>query len=173
MLQLLKVRRGRKAALAAIAPWVEGSRHRLNGIPVAAFIDPYMVGFLSVLITLSAKQAIRSIGTHDLGLVQSGAWAELTGMSADLFGEEICYLSAMQHRDFVDGCINAFAFAEALHGRPAVEADLLQAWAVSHRRLDEEGDAAEAAGDASELWERYFDNRISVDTAAPDWTDRL
>lgn len=170
MLHILTQRRGRKAAVDAIGPFMAASRVRLNGIPDSAFTSPYMVGFLSALITVCAKRARPSIKSHDLALVQGDAWARLTGMSGDLFGEEICYLSATRHADFVLGCRNALTFGAALYGS-APDEELLASWATVP--LTDIEDHFEPSGvDATDLWQRYFEERIvaeGTDPASDDW----
>jgi hypothetical protein len=137
-LQLLRARRGRKAAVAAIAPHVEASRYRLNGVPDDTWLQPYMVGFLGTLITLVAIRAVGPLRSHALGLLQMEAWAEITGQRAELVGQEICLLSAVQNPEFVEGCRSASAFLEARGG-------------------DEE----QADADVTALWSALFDRRIS------------
>jgi hypothetical protein len=167
MLQLLKVRRGRNAAIAAIGPLLEGSRYRLDGIPDSVFAEPYMLGFLSVLISAAAKHAVPSADPQSLGLIQAETLSRLTGISADLFGENICYLSGTRHKDFVDGCMNALAFAAALDGR-GTQATVADPAAFPGQLLDDgslrvrAGDAV--AGSAHELWQQYFEARIDVAT---------
>jgi hypothetical protein len=169
MLQFFMMRRVRKAAIADIEPFIDLSRHRLSGIPDATFIEPYMIGYMSALITLCARRALPSIATHELALVQGEAWARMTGLSADLFGEETCYLSAARHPDFIDGCRNALAFCTALHGS-AVTDGFLADWAQPDVESGE--DVFGVATDPQELWERFFESRIGPDIVV-QWSDRL
>ena len=69
MFQLLRARRGRKAAVAAIAPQVDASRHRLTGIPDAIWLEPYVVGFITALITLIARETVGSLSVRAMGLL--------------------------------------------------------------------------------------------------------
>jgi hypothetical protein len=165
MLQFFTMRRVRKAAIAEIEPFIDCSRNRLSGFSDATFTDPYMIGYLSALITLCARRTMPSIGTYELALVQCEAWARMTGLSADLFGEETCYLSAARDPDFIDGCRNAVAFGTALHGNVVTDGFLAE-WALS---------GAEGLGifaDPKELWERYFDSHVGADAEAEP-RDRL
>jgi len=116
MLELFKVRRGRKAAVGLISPLVERSRHRFDQIPEQAWFDPYMVGFLGMLITLVANRATGGLSSRALGLVQSDAWAEITHCRNTLIGEEMCLLSTAQNRFFQRGCASAERFLERLDG---------------------------------------------------------
>ena len=113
---LWKIRQGRKAAVAAILPRVNQSRRHLNGIPDLAWLDPHLVGFMVTLITLVARRECNVPDTQALGLVQSEAWAEITGMRPDLIGDEVLALSAARHNAFELGCRNAVSFAEAFYG---------------------------------------------------------
>ena len=94
MFDVWRMRQARKAAVASIAPFVETSRHRLNGIAESVWLDPYMVGFVGTLVTLAAERRSATLRTQAMGLVQADAWADITGARPDLIGEEICFLSA-------------------------------------------------------------------------------
>jgi hypothetical protein len=142
MLKLLKVRRARKAAVAAIAPHVERSRWRLHGIPEGTWCDPYMVGFLAMLITLFAQKEVRSLDGQSLGLVQLDAWGQITRTDAGSIGEEITLLSANGDAAFELGCNNARQVFRAIERAPSA--------------TDEQG------GPGSLLWARYFDDRVST-----------
>lgn len=113
---LWKTRRARRAAVATIAPLVERSRDRLSGIPERIWLDPYMVGFIVMLITLLAKREVDALDSHALGLVQCEAWSEVTEMRSDLIGAEVIHLSAAHHKVFELGCADAVAFDLALYG---------------------------------------------------------
>jgi len=166
MLDLLKGRRARKAAVATIAPLVEGSRNRLNGIAEMAWLDPYMVGFMSMLITLVAHRT-GALGTAALANVQTGAWADITGLEGSLVGEEIVLLSSAQDDAFSEGCGNALAFYEALFGGSA-SAQGTDSW---ENALEREGPPESVPRDLSEaetggvfadaLWREYFEARIN------------
>lgn len=153
MFELFKARRGRKAAVATIAPLVERSRHKLTEIPEGAWLDPYMVGFMGMLISLVAIRATGRLGSQAIGIVQGEAWGEITGCRADVIGEEICLLSAADNRLFQQGCLNAGRFLEALEasGDPA--------------SLDRAGDIGAPLDQrdalAPVLWEQYFEAYIA------------
>ena len=118
MFDVWRMRQARKAAVASIAPFVETSRHRLNGIAESVWLDPYMVGFVGTLVTLAAERRSATLRTQAMGLVQADAWADITGARPDLIGEEICFLSAGRSKDFETGCRNAARFFGALCGKP-------------------------------------------------------
>jgi hypothetical protein len=113
VLDLRKARRSRRAAVAAIAPFVRESRRQAN-IPDGFWLDPYVVGFMVMLITLVARREERTLDTHVLGLIQSEAWSEITGLEVDLIGEEVLHLSSAGDRMFELGCRNALVFEQEL-----------------------------------------------------------
>jgi hypothetical protein len=114
---------GRKAAVAAIGPLVERSRSRLGGIPEGVWLDPYMIGFLVTLITLIAKREAQIYTDSGLAHVQSSAWAAITGMREDFFGEQVVALSASSKGGFSNGVHNALIFAQALYGGALADND--------------------------------------------------
>jgi hypothetical protein len=164
---LWKAGRGRRAAVATIAPLVERSRMRLNGIADTAWLDPYLVGFIVMLITLIAQRKVSVLDSHSLGIVQREAWAEITGLKAELIGEEVLHLSATGHRDFAAGCRNAVAFHEALSrtsGGPGEElldfpVAIAQATAPFRQQAEDGGSATENVSLAA-LWQLYFDDHV-------------
>jgi hypothetical protein len=113
MFAIWKTHRARRAAVAAIAPHVASSRR--NGIVIdAAWLDPYFIGFLAMLITLCAGRAESTLGTEDLAAVQAGAWEEITGLRGHPVGQEMSFLSAARNSMFELGCDNARAFFQAM-----------------------------------------------------------
>ncbi|MBX6329420.1 MAG: hypothetical protein IRY89_12680 [Pseudolabrys sp.] len=152
MLAPWKTRRGRRAAAAQIIPLVDGTRRRLGGIPDAAWRDPYIVGFLAMLITLIARRSAGALGRDDLALIQSRAWADITGMPADLFGEEVCYYDAARDRRFASGCRNAELFFRGLDMVKRASEEELGGGAASARFAEADAGAV--------LWSRYFDAHL-------------
>jgi hypothetical protein len=148
---LWKTYRGRRAAVAQISPLVDGTRLRLGNIPDAAWHDPYVIGFIGMLITSIATYHTGELDTDDLAAVQAGAWADITGMPGDLVGEEMCFLSASNDSRFIFGCRNAESFIRALN------AALPQS-----QQLDEGLTASPPAEREirSALWSRYFDAQL-------------
>jgi hypothetical protein len=148
---LWKTYRGRRAAVAQIIPLLDGTRLRLGNIPDAAWHDPYVIGFLGMLITSIATYHTGSLDTDDLAAVQAGAWADITGMPGDLVGEEMCFLSASNDSRFISGCRNAESFIQAL-----------DAAAPQREQLDEELSASLPADREirTALWSRYFDAQL-------------
>jgi hypothetical protein len=155
MYGLFKARRGRRAATAAIAPFVDGSRRRMGGIPDSAWRDPYFIGFLGRLITLVSNREVGALKPDYLAAVQAGTWRDVTGTPGDLIGEDICFLSACGDGRFVEGCRQAEAFLEAL--------DAASSW--NDPGLDGAGEIRTRpvwvdGGDGSVLWSRCFDARL-------------
>jgi hypothetical protein len=148
---LWKTYRGRRAAVAQISPLLDGTRLRLGHIPDAAWHDPYVIGFLGMLITSIATYHTGSLDTDDLAAVQAGAWADITGMPGDLVGEEMCFLSASNDSRFIFGCRNAESFIRALDA------------AVPQSEQLDEGLSGSLPADReirSALWSRYFDAQL-------------
>lgn len=125
---MAEVRRGRRAAVTTIGPLVERSRISLNGIPDIAWRDPYLVGFMLTLITIVARIESRNLRDHDLGIVQSQAWGAITGMDADLIGEDALTLSTSHPREFQYGCYSATLVASRLCGSAAVASIGYEPW---------------------------------------------
>ncbi len=106
----------RRAAVAEIKPFVERSRRRFGQRIDAAWRRPYVVGFMSMLISLSALSTSRGrMSDEELGLVQIDAWRELTRQPDDEIGEAIQLLSAERDANFMEGCRNAREFWGAYH----------------------------------------------------------
>ena len=163
MLRFLRVRRARKAAVSVLAPHVASSRRRFGAIPDGLWLDPYMVGFVGMLITLIARRAVGPLDANAMAMVQTEAWADISGMRAELIGEEIFYLSSVQDKSFAGGCGNARAFLEA-YFHQSIEDEMMDwtgaagagVYAGSGEHLD-----IHAGGDASFLWRLFFDSRLA------------
>lgn len=155
MLGLWKARRGRRTAVATIAPFVNATRRRLGGIPDSAWREPYLIGFLGALITLLATQETGSLDADALASAQSGGWQEITGLPGALIGEDICFLSVSGDARFLEGCREAEAFFQALgHAKDRRQASLGASLDTSMTPEWVEG-APESA-----LWSRFFDAHI-------------
>lgn len=164
---LWKARRGRKAAVATIAPFIERSRQRLRDIPETAWLDPYLVGFMVMLITLVARREVSALDSQALGLVQGGAWGEITGVKSDLIGEETLHLCTTGDREFERGCRDAIAIDLALY-RNSVERNSDLGFTGLHDGLGlDMGEARDPEADnLMLLWEHYFDAQVMAHSAA-------
>jgi len=159
-----KVRKARKAACAAISPMVARSRRHLGDIPDTAWSNPYIVGFMVMLITIVAKTEIGKIEGQALCLVQAKAWEDITNIRPSLIGEEVLLLNAARNREFEVGCQNAMTLGSMLIGNSILRMGRSTEWHDRHRELhDTDADAAwSERDDVSALWERFFDAHVSV-----------
>ncbi|MCB1392460.1 hypothetical protein [Nitrobacter sp.] len=163
---MAEVRRGRRAAVTTIGPLVERSRAALNGIPDIAWRDPYLVGFMLTLITIVARIENPDLQDHDLSLVQSQAWGAITGMDADLLGEEALTLSKLHPREFQHGSYSAMMVATRLCG-PAVASIGYEPWQVTETLLEPDASAADdshisrSLSPATGNWADAFDTYIA------------
>lgn len=158
-----KIRKARKAACATISPMVARSCRRLGDIPTTAWSDPYVVGFMVMLITIVAKIEIGKIEGQTLCLVQAKAWEDITDMRPDLIGEEVLLLNAARNRDFEIGCQNAMTLGSLLIGNSIMNAGPSAEWHDRHHDLhDINADVIwSERDDVSALWERFFDAHVS------------
>jgi hypothetical protein len=157
MLSLIRVRQGRRFATRILKPLVDASRIRLGGIPDDTWSDPYVIGLLSTLVTLLAREQLQSLEGDDLGLVQVGAWKDITSTSNDDVGQDICILSMNRDIAFQNGYRTAGA--------------LFRAIAACGFDLQRDVDTADAAPHAGvdqvlALWACAFDDRICGRTLA-------
>lgn len=149
MFGILRERPAMKAAIAAIAPLVDRTRASMGGLPTAAWLDPYLVGLIGMLITIIVRRVSPDLGESSLASVQSRAWAALTGLDACLFGPEVAALSARRDPAFLAGCANADRIA-ALLKEAVVELERPIDGSLPHFDHD-------ACG---VLWARYFDGYL-------------
>lgn len=161
-LDLSKVRRAHRAATAVISPMVEKSRHRLGGISDLTWSDPYMVGFMVMLITIAARIEAGKIEGEALCRVQARSWEDITTIRSGLIGEEVLLLSTSCNRDFETGCRNAFTFGSMLVGNSILFAGAGTGWQDRPRDLQEADSTITERDDVSAAWERFFDAHVSA-----------
>ena len=162
--ELSRVRKARKAAVTVISPIVEKSRHRLGGISEVAWSDPYIIGFMVMLISIIARIESGKIAGDSLWLVQCRAWEDITRMRSDMMAEELLLLSTARNRDFELGCHNAATLGSILFGNPI----LSEGGGVP--REDRPRDLQELEltepfaqrDDVSVVWVQFFDAHIST-----------
>lgn len=119
-LSLWRARRARRAAVAALIPFVRDSRRRLGESLDARWRRPFQIGFLSMAITRIAVASQNGrLSSESLGLAQVEAWRELTGVPDDFIGEEIMLLSAEADPEFLRGVADAETFYAALNRHSA------------------------------------------------------
>lgn len=165
MLGLWKAHRGRRAAVATIVPFLDGTRHRMGGIPEWAWRDPYVIGFLCMLITVIATRTTGSLRADVLAAVQAAAWTDVTGRQGDLIGEEICFLGAAHDDKFLFGCRNAEAFVLDLN---VATRDSEESVRESQGFPATPENSAARVGAA--LWSRYFDAYLGGPLTAQGWS---
>ena len=154
MFQLWKARKGRKAVLATLAPFIEGSEVRLGRIPAAAWHDAYILGFVSMLASLEARMALEgSLGSLALGLIQAETVAMLSGEPAGLHGEEILMLSMEGDPRFLNGCNQAVVFHAALQRSH-------RAFVDPSRRNEWKSDTPYLQDDLDALWLELFEEKV-------------
>lgn len=170
MFGLWKTAKARRAARNMISPWVDYSRHRLGTIPDKAWHEPYIIGFMVMLISLAANIKMSSrIADDAMGLVQLQAWADITGMQDDHIGQEISLLSSRRDLEFGEGCNNAQRFIRVFStGHDPDNSDIsevcetgsfhtahVNALSLEHIQAFGKGGMLAAA-----LWELYFEEKI-------------
>lgn len=143
MFELLKIRKARRMAHAAIDPFLQRDPGGAVLLQAGDWLHPQIIGFLATLVTLIAQRHCGPMRNHTLAAVQSDVLNAVTGIGPELIGEEICLLSSREDPAFAAGARGAVAFLEAL--RPASEID--------------EVDAPSASADPSlqRLWEEHVD----------------
>ena len=159
VLSFWRARRGRKAAVAALRPYVEETRRAFGPDCGAVWEHPYAVGFLVNLITLAAAEAADPEPTEALGLVQSESWQALTGVPAGLIGQKISLLSIADDAHFISGRDNAFIFFEAMRNSQRDPLQLLTETAGSDPsafRLS----ASRTPAQLAELWNELLHARV-------------
>lgn len=157
-IELPKTRRARRAASALIGPLVARSRARLGAIDDATWSNPYIIGFMAMLITIIARMEAGKISDHALCLVQTQVWDDITARSGTI-GEDVLLLSSARHRDFENGCRNAAAFASLLAN------DLLPFGKAHAERQEQPFDMRNAIApsspedrdDITTAWEQFFE----------------
>lgn len=159
---LSRSRRARLAAEGTILPLVEKSRRRLGAIPDTAWSDPYIVGFMMMLITIIARMEVGRLDSEAICHVQAKAWQGITGQESEI-GEEVILLSAAGNQHFETGCRNAADFAAFLVSHSV----LLRRDGEGNESVDGRGGWHDAAlsdrCDVLAAWENYFDMRVSFD----------
>jgi hypothetical protein len=158
---IIDVNRGRNAAIATIRPLVEDSRRRLDGISDSVWLEPYMLGFLTMLITISAKHTIHRLGGQAMAKVQTEAWQAITGLDYQV-GEEIILLSEARDQQFMAGCSDAVKVASDFHSRGVLGAAIGEPSANNEDAGSNEAATADAirALGWSQVFDSYIEKRL-------------
>lgn len=149
-LQEVRIRRTSRHVVAALEPLVRASRRRLNDIPASAWLDPYVLGFMAMLITVVARTELRSMSNAELAALQGRVWSALTDMNADLFGPEVMVLAEASNDAFLSGCRDAEGVFAALDVSAPGARDVL------------DGEQIDIQLGAARAWEATFDNRMTA-----------
>lgn len=161
--ELSRKRKARKAAVSAIAPIVEASRRRLGGISDVTWSDPYIIGFLVMLISIIARMESGRISNDSMSAVQWRAWEDITAIESNVIAEQLLLLSTDRDRDFEQGCSNAAAFSTILFGsetfREGTGLASQEQWVSA---LDDNSSAFLQREDVVAAWAQFFDAHISV-----------
>jgi hypothetical protein len=113
MFDLLRIRQARRAAYAALGPFVDRSVADGPAPQAGDWLQPQIIGFLATAVTVIALRTSGALRSHALAAVQSHVLSALTGIGPELIGEEICLLSSRRDPAFAAGAIGALAFVEA------------------------------------------------------------
>lgn len=161
-LEFSRRRKASRAAFATISPLVERSRRRLGGISDATWSDPYIVGFLAMLISIVAKLESRAMSANAMRAVQCRAWAEITAETSETMAEQLLLLSEERDRNFELGCHNAAALSAVLFGAEQFQEGTGVA-ATGHLQEFSEGEPTTSyvqRENVDAAWIRYFDGHI-------------
>lgn len=165
-LELLRAHQGRKAAVSLLRPFVDRTRWQVGRLAPSAWDDPYVIGFLTVVIGLAASERNGGPSNEAWGLVQSDAWAELTGVPANLVGERICLLSIGQDTAFGSGCRNGLHFFDALlRSLSHLPVHDRSGGARAARAMDQTEGSDEAnisESDVAAMWDRLIGERLQL-----------
>jgi hypothetical protein len=161
-LEFSRKRKARRSAVATISPIVEGSRQRLGGISDIAWSDPYVIGFLVMLISIVARLESSRISGNSLCVVQCRAWEDITASASDMMAEQLVLLSTDRNRDFELGCSNAAAFGATFFGAGTLQEGAgltgLESW--SDEPEDETIMSFAQREDVTAAWAQFFDAHI-------------
>jgi hypothetical protein len=117
MFELLKIRKARRLARAALEPFLRTGASGSDPVQAGDWLHPQIIGFLATLVTLVAQRACGPMRSHALAAVQADVLNAVTGIGPELIGEEICLWSSRGDPAFAAGAGGAAAFMEALAGR--------------------------------------------------------
>jgi hypothetical protein len=151
-LRSARTRKTSKVVVALLTPLIQGSRLRLTAFPENAWLDPYLLGFMAMLITMLARAEQRRLSDSELCAVQAKAWGELTDMNADLFGEEVTLLAETRDDRFLSGCRDAENVVALLPVTGLTRQNEMFDFEINTQ--------IEPFGSATKIWELTFDHRM-------------
>ena len=154
--------RERRSAVRLLEPYL-GRTHWQAGAAREVWLDAYLIGFLTRLITRSVARRRPQLGQgprgqEALGLIQSEACGALLGITPDLIGQRILTLSLSDDPELHRGCGDAARFDEALarDGRAHREAALADELA----RGGPPAAPTDAGLPCAALWDEYVGRRV-------------
>ena len=159
LLNPLRVRRARRAAVSAISPLVECSRQKFGAVSDETWSDPYVIGFIVMLITVAARESCRNLDEDSLCLVQILAWQDITSQYSGLIGEEILLLSQTPNAEFDDGCRDGLVLGKLLaayQARTGAMSAADQSWEAAAMPADPSKDCILAT------WSQLFGRHVSL-----------
>jgi hypothetical protein len=157
-LELSRARKARSAAVAAISPILDQSRHRLGGVPDAAWSDPYVIGFMIMLISIIARMEAGRIANHSLCKVQRKAWEDITRANSDVMIEEMMLLDTTHDRKFELGCQNAATLGSMLLGNSVCDDSAMLPQGRSRDVMEAQTiEPLAQREDVSAAWIQFFD----------------
>jgi hypothetical protein len=137
-----------------IAPLLVQSRQRV-AFSGEVWLEPYLIGFMAMLIAYIATRRVASIDSDTLALIQAEVWHEITDHDESVLAEELIRLSLGQDQMFEAGCRNGASFGQAL---------------CAHKSFHSGLDGGEADDVVTVLWQDVFDqyvkNNFSVSSSA-------
>ena len=164
----LRASYARRAAVRTLSPYMEQTRQRHLHALDAIWRRPYVIGYLSMLITLVALNSVRRrLDRDELGLVQIEAWGQLTHSPDDSIGDDIQLLSAERNDEFIQGCANAMEFWRAYCASrhpyaPRIDRELLgdthSEALFSNIQFPQDNKINHHGADLSTLWKILFDD---------------
>ena len=170
MFQFFRVQKARRSVVDQITPLIDYTRARRGNLPDKIWRMPYMIGYLTMLISLLIDAKTKGPLTSDnLGLAQLEIWQKITGLNDENIGEQICALSAACDQNFANGCENAGRFFKASHGEARVDDDVVRAHfsdtVKEHvHEFDQPQTQTRLFGPnaivTEPLWQRYFEDHL-------------
>jgi hypothetical protein len=165
MLNLMKIRPARRAALAALKPFLIQPNIVAKAVLPTDWLHPHVLGFMSTAVTLIAEAANGPFRNHTLAAIQASVLATVTGEAAQLIGEEITHYSSTNDPEFAEGCQTAHHFIATLeyerrrHATDAAGIGLFTPEGAATETGDRQAGSEHYAGalpmNAQDLWRQH------------------
>lgn len=115
MFGILKLKNRQRGLCRMISPYIEYTENRHGRIASEFWSDPFVLGFFTIAISSLAPDDLNS---NDHARLQAGCISDLSQVDHLLVGQWITLLSMSEDNDFMTGCVQGNAFAEALRLTP-------------------------------------------------------